>query len=144
MTTVCRTERVYRRKLAENLRRFSRSGSCGPGASRKKVQRYGSRQMKCCHLANVRSSPIADKLLQCRECPLCATSRHSKSDSRRTDPYSAGCAAPPRFVAPCSPDARAAKNVITAQASEQAARKYRPAWKLPVESLIQPTTKGPT
>src|SRR5664279_439038 len=26
---------------------------------------------------------------------------------------------------PCSPDARAAKNVITAQASEQAARKYR-------------------
>jgi hemerythrin-like domain-containing protein len=26
--------------------------------------------MKCCHLANVRSSPIADKLLQCRECPL--------------------------------------------------------------------------
>src|SRR5665647_1139020 len=75
---------------------------------------------------------------------LSATSRHSKSDSRRTDPYSAGCAAPPRFVAPCSPDARAAKNVITAQASEQAARKYRPAWKLPVESLIQPTTKGPT
>src|ERR1035437_4618502 len=73
-----------------------------------------------------------------------ATSRHSKSDSRQTDPYSAGCAAPPRFVAPCSPDARAAKNVITAQASEQAARKYRPAWKLPVESLIQPTTKGPT
>src|ERR1019366_7453203 len=72
MTTVCRTERVYRRKLAENLRRFPRSGSCGPRRYGKKVQQNGSRQMKFCHLANVRSSPIADKLLQCRECPLSA------------------------------------------------------------------------
>src|ERR1019366_2003126 len=74
MTTVCRTERVYRRKLAENLRRFSRSGSCGPRRYGKKVQQNGSRQMKFCHLANVRSCPIADKMLRCRECPLSAVS----------------------------------------------------------------------
>ena len=58
--------------------------------------------------------------------------------------YSASCAALPRLTAPGSPDARAAKNVIAAHPNEHAARKYKPAWKLPVESLIQPTTKGPT
>jgi hypothetical protein len=48
------------------------------------------------------------------------------------------------LTAPGSPDARAAKNVIAAHPNEHAARKYKPAWKLPVESLIQPTIKGPT
>src|ERR1700733_9487879 len=57
--------------------------------------------------------------------------------------YSAAAAALARVIAAGSPAARAAKKVITAHISEQAARKYEPAPKLPVESLIQPTMKGP-
>src|ERR1700722_18466704 len=57
--------------------------------------------------------------------------------------YSAAAAALARIMAAGSPAARAAKYVITAHISEQAARKYRPASNLPVESLIQPTMKGP-
>src|SRR6202049_4002587 len=57
--------------------------------------------------------------------------------------YGPGGAALARFMAAGSPAARAAKNVITAHDSEQAARKYSPTSKLPVESLIQPTMKGP-
>ena len=37
-----------------------------------------------------------------------------------------------------------AKKVMTAPSSADAARKYRPASKLLVSSLIQPTTNGPT
>src|ERR1700676_4971331 len=57
--------------------------------------------------------------------------------------YSAGVAAFARIMAAGPPAARAAKNVMTAHISEHAARKYSPASKLPVESLIQPTMKGP-
>src|SRR5258708_21837459 len=57
--------------------------------------------------------------------------------------YSAGATALARIMAAGSPAARAAKNVITAHIKEQAARKYRPASKLPVEALIQPTMKRP-
>src|ERR1700738_4257231 len=46
--------------------------------------------------------------------------------------YSAALAALARIMAAGSPAARAAKNVITAHISEQAARKYRPASKPPV------------
>ena len=99
---------------------------------------------------------------QSRRTRICPLSEHSgqmwilpreglsANDPKRTKAssayqlYSAGCAAFPRLTAPGSPDARAAKKVMTAHANEQAARKYRPAWKLPVESLIQPTMKGPT
>jgi hypothetical protein len=56
----------------ENLRRLFRSARAAQRVTGKKVQWNGSRQMKCCHLANVRSSPIADKLLQCLEYSLCA------------------------------------------------------------------------
>src|ERR1035441_4859913 len=66
--------RVYRsrERKNENLRRSYRSARAAQSVTDKKVQRNGSRQMKCCHHANVRSCPIADKMLQCRECPLCA------------------------------------------------------------------------
>src|ERR1700720_4234367 len=57
--------------------------------------------------------------------------------------YSAGIVVFARLIAAGSPAARAAKKVIMAHVSEQAARKYSPASKLPVESLIQPTMKGP-
>src|SRR4030088_3263044 len=57
--------------------------------------------------------------------------------------YSAAVASFARIMAAASPAARAAKNVIMAHVSEQAARKYSPASKPPVESLIQPTMKGP-
>src|ERR1700743_1013945 len=56
--------------------------------------------------------------------------------------YSAA-AAFARIMAAGSPAARAAKNVITAHISEEPARTYSPASKLPVESLTQPTMKGP-
>jgi hypothetical protein len=58
-------------------------------------------------------------------------------------PYSAALATLARFIAWGSPAARAANEVMTAHISEQAARKYSPASKLPVESLIQPTVNGP-
>src|ERR1700675_2935147 len=48
-----------------------------------------------------------------------------------------------RAMAPGSPAARAAMYVMIAHESEQAARKYSPASKLLVESLIQPTMNGP-
>jgi hypothetical protein len=91
--------------------------------------------------------PLLDKSGQTR---ILACDGLSAFDPKRTKAssayqlYSAGCAAFPRLTATGSPDARAAKKVMTAHANEQAARKYRPAWKLPVESLIQPTMKGPT
>jgi hypothetical protein len=77
--------RVYRsrERKNENLRRSYRSARAAQSVTGKKVQRYGSRQMKFCHLANVRSSPTADKLLQCRKCPLCAISRHSRNELRK-------------------------------------------------------------
>src|SRR5450631_2469438 len=32
---------------------------------------------------NVRYCPITDKMLRCRECPICDNSRHSRSDLRK-------------------------------------------------------------
>jgi hypothetical protein len=47
-------------------------------------------------------------------------------------------------MADCLPEARGAKKAIMAPHSADAARKYKPASKLLVLSLIQPTTNGPT
>src|SRR6202022_3722055 len=73
--------------------------------------------------------------------PAAMGGRQNKASACRL--YSAALAALARIMAAGSPAARAAKNVMTAHISEHAARKYSPTSKLPVESLIQPTMKGP-
>jgi hypothetical protein len=55
-------ERVLANLKTENLRRLFRSARAAQGVTDKTVQRNGLRQMKCCHVANVRSSRPAQPI----------------------------------------------------------------------------------